>query len=230
MLQEPFSRCCPKALAGNVGTRLSACWKRMWPGLEKHSGLKFIIFPLFRQEDLVELLFIPSEGNNWGWAKVLLTRLLGSNGGTAQSPKHCDYTVGFTILRTLPGRIILRQFLRWGYAPFPFWFGHVSIPGITINHWVFVGRNQGSGASIMFHHCSSVFIIFHHCSSLFIIVHLFLVGVSPWQWVKIVHWMCEAHILIFLVHVQSQSRTNRPWFIHCWCMLVQLPCNVIVMC
>ena len=144
MLQEPFSRCCPKALAGNVGTRLSACWKRMWPGLEKHSGLKFIIFPLFRQEDLVELLFIPSEGNNWGWAKVLLTRLLGSNGGTAQSPKHCDYTVGFTILRTLPGRIILRQFLRWGYAPFPFWFGHVSIPGITINHWVFVGRSQGS--------------------------------------------------------------------------------------
>ena len=130
MLQEPFSRCCPKALAGNVGTRLSACWKQMWPGLEKHSGLKFIIFPLFRQQDLVELLFIPSEGNNWGWAKVLLTRLFGSN--------------GCTILRTFPGRIILRQFLRWGYASFPFWFGHVSIPGITINHWVFVVRSQGA--------------------------------------------------------------------------------------
>ena len=68
--------------------------------------------------------FIPSEGNNWGWANVLLTRLFGSSGltgGTAQSPKHCDYTVGFTF----SGRIILRQFLRWGYAPFPFWFGYV---------------------------------------------------------------------------------------------------------
>ena len=80
-------RCCPKALAGNVGTRLSAYWKRMWPGLEKHSGLKFIIFPLFRQEDLVELLFIPSEGNNWGWANVLLIRLLGPNGWDGPTTK-----------------------------------------------------------------------------------------------------------------------------------------------
>ena len=33
--------------------------------------------------------------------------------------------------------------------PFFFWFGYVSIPGIAINHWVFVDRNQGSGAKVL---------------------------------------------------------------------------------
>ena len=94
---------------------------------------------LFRQEGLVELSLIPSEQNNWGWAKVVLTRLLESNGvAAAQSPNHCNCTLWVTILWTFPGRIHFRSSLCWGYAPFPVWCGYNLTPGI--NQWVLLDK------------------------------------------------------------------------------------------
>lgn len=72
-------RCCPKASAGHANIRLSACWKPTWPDLEQHSDLKLGFFSFVSPGFPVELSFIPSEGD-WGSAKVVLTRLLGSNG------------------------------------------------------------------------------------------------------------------------------------------------------